>query len=260
VVHVNPLKARFAAGHKAYAAWTFSGNADIVEAVARAGYHAVILCLEHGPGDTGDLGHLLRAVTLAGAEPIVRVPSTDPAFLKRVLDGGARSIMVPMVETVDEARRVVAACRYPPRGTRGYAATVVRGSSFGWRKDYAKTAHEDLFLALQIESLGGVACAEEMAGLDGVDMIFIGPNDLAASMGHIEDMSQPAVLAAVDRGMAAVKRTGKPVGIVPHGGRDSSACAALGFDMVADVADMALIRLGAAADVARHGKAFGIGH
>lgn len=259
MVHVNPLKARFAAGHKAYGAWSFSGNADVLEALARAGYHAIVVCLEHGPGDSGDLGHLLRAVTLGGAEPIVRVPSGHADHLKRVLDGGARSIMVPMVDSLDDARAIVSACRYPPRGTRGYAATVVRGSRFGWRPDYAKTAHEDLFLALQVESLAGVACAREMAAIDGVDMVFIGPNDLAASMGYLEDLSQPAVLEAVDRCKAAVKAAGKPVGVVPHGGRDSSACAALGFDMVADVADTALVRIGAAADVARHGKAFGIG-
>jgi 4-hydroxy-2-oxoheptanedioate aldolase len=253
----NPLKARIAAGEKLLGAWVFSGNGDVAELMARAGYPVVILCLEHGPGDTADLANLLRAVEVGGAEPLLRVAAGDPVLLKRVLDQGARSIMVPMVESAEEARAIVAACRYPPLGRRGYAGTVVRASRFGMIEDYARTAQDDLFLALQIESAEGVENAEAIARVEGVDMIFLGPNDLAGTMGFLEKLETPAVLAAVDRVIAAARAAGKPIAVVPHAGRDAAACARMGFALVAGVADMALIREGAKADLAKHAAAFG---
>jgi 4-hydroxy-2-oxoheptanedioate aldolase len=252
----NPLRARIARGDKLLAAWLFSGSTDIAELLARAGYPVVLVCFEHGPGDTADLGDLLRAVRYGGAEPLLRVPSSDPIYLKRVLDGGARSLMVPMIESAEEARAVVAACRYPPLGRRGYAGTVVRASTFGLEEGYAARAHDDLFLALQIESAAGAANAAEIAAVEGVDMIFIGPNDLAGSMGYLERLSETPVLAAVDAVAAAVRAEGKPLGIVPHGGRDAAACAALGYSIVAGAADIGLVREGALADLARFGPAF----
>lgn len=255
---VNPIKARLKAGAKMLAAWVFSGDPDVAEILARAGYPVIVICYEHGIGDTADLGDLLRAVRAGGAEPLLRVPSADPGFLKRVLDGGARSIMVPMVESVAEARAIVDACRYPPLGRRGYAATVVRAGGFGYTADYAATAHEELFLALQVETPAGVEAAAGIAALDGVDMLFVGPNDLANFMGHPGRMDAAPVLAAIDRTIAAAKAAGKGLGIVPHAGRDASACASLGFDIVAGIADVAVLREAAVADVARHRAAFGM--
>jgi 4-hydroxy-2-oxoheptanedioate aldolase len=252
----NPLKRRLAAQEKLLGAWVFSSNADIAELMARAGYGFVVICFEHGPGETMDVAHLLRAVESGGAEPLLRVPSHDPAILKRVLDQGARSIMVPMVETEDEARAIVAACRYPPLGRRGYAGTVVRASQFGFRRSYAREAHDDLFLALQIESFKGVENVEAIAAVEGVDVIFIGPNDLANSMGYLEQIEEPKVLEAIGRTLAGTRKAGKPAAIVPHAGRDASACVAMGFAMVAGAADIALLREGATADIARHAKAF----
>lgn len=255
----NPIKRRLANEEKLLGAWVFSANADIAELMARVGYGFVVICFEHGPGETMDLAHLLRAIESGGAEPLLRVPSHDPALLKRVLDQGARSIMVPMVETADEARAIVDACRYPPLGRRGYAGSVVRASQFGFRQTYAREAHDDLFLALQIESFKGVENVEAIAAIDGVDLIFIGPNDLANSMGYLERIEEPKVLKAIDRTLAGARKAGKPVAIVPHAGRDASACAAMGFAMVAGVADIALLREGGKADIARHAKAFGLG-
>lgn len=254
----NPIKTRLAAGDKLLAAWLFSGSCDIAELLARAGYPVVLICYEHGPGGIAELGDLLRAVRVGGAEPLLRVPSHDPNLLKRVLDGGARSLMIPMVETAEEAQAIVAACRYPPLGRRGYAAGVIRASRFGFTADYGKRAHEELFLALQIESPKGVANAEAIARVDGVDMLFIGPNDLAGALGHFENAADRAVLTAIDEIVAAAKRAGKHLAIVPHAGRDATACAEMGFALVAGAADIALLREGAKADIAQHAKAYGL--
>jgi 4-hydroxy-2-oxoheptanedioate aldolase len=253
----NPLKRRIVEGRPTIGAWSMSGSPAIVEAMSHAGYDFVVICLEHGPGDTTDLGNLLRACQCGGAEPLVRVPWNDPVMLKRVLDLGARSLLIPMIETGEEARRAATACLYPPRGTRGYAAGVVRASRYGFEADYAMRAHEDLFVCVQIESERGVANAAGIAAAEGVDLVFIGPNDLAGSLGHIERMDHPDVVAAIETVERAARAAGKPLGTVPWPGHDASALAARGYALVAGAADMAFVRLGAAEDLARHRAAFG---
>ncbi len=254
----NPLRDRLAAGGKLLGLWLGTGRPEAAEIAALAGYHVVICDLEHAPGDTQDLAHLLRAVQLHGAEPMVRVPWNDPVILKRVLELGARSIMIPMVENADEARAAVAACRYPPRGRRGYAAGMIRASRYGFLDDYGANAHRELFLALQVETAGACARAGEIAEVDGVDMVFVGPNDLAGDLGHFENMGAPAVLSAIETAKAGAARAGKPIGIVPHAGKDATRLAAEGFSFVACGNDIAFLRQGCRADVAAHAAAYGI--
>ena len=249
MTYVNPIRQGISKGNTLLAAWLFSGSSDIGEILARAGYPVVIICHEHGTGVLANLGDVLRAVRFGGAEPLLRVPSHDPNYLKRVLDAGARSLMIPLVETADEAVALVAACRYPPRGRRGYAAGVVRASSFGALPNYGAQAHEELFLAVQIESAKGVANAAAIAAVEGIDMIFVGPNDLAGDLGFFENLDQPPVHHAIDHIATIVRAAGKSLGIIPYGGRNVADLTARGFSLIATAADFALIRDGARADL-----------
>ena len=254
----NPLREHLKAGGKLLGLWLSTGRPEAAEIAALAGYHVVIVDLEHAPGDTEALGHLLRAVECRGAFPMVRVPWNDPVILKRVLELGARSLMIPMVENRAEAEAAVAACRYPPRGRRGYAAGAIRASNYGFVADYAAHAHEELFLALQDETGVAAANAGEIAGVEGCDMVFVGPNDLAGNLGYLERMGEPPVLAAIEDAKAKTKARGKFLGIVPHAGKDASRLAAEGFDFVACGNDVIFLREATRADVARHAAAYGI--
>lgn len=251
----NQLRIRLTKGEKVQAAWLFSVDCDAAEVLGRAGYRVVIVDHEHGAGDLSNLPHVLRAVRSGGAEPLLRVPSHDLNHLKRVLDAGARTLMVPLVETAEEAEAIAAACRYPPHGQRGYAATLVRASGFGMRAGYGKGAAEELFLAVQIESAKGVANAAAIAAVEGIDMVFIGPNDLAGNLGCFEQLDAPKVDQAVDAIAAGVRSSGKFLGIIPYGKRDAGALARLGFSLIATAADLALLRDAARADCAAFAKA-----
>lgn len=253
----NTLRTRLLKGEIVQAAWLFSRDSDTAEILARSGYPVVIVDHEHGTGDLASLAHVLRAVRIGGGEPLLRVPSHDPNHLKRVLDAGARTLMVPLVETVEEAQAIVAACRYPPKGRRGYAAGVVRASAFGTRPDYGANAAGELYLILQIESAKGVANARAIAAVEGVDMIFIGPNDLAGNIGFFERLNEAKVDETVDAIAAAVKPAGKALGIIPYGNRGAGDLARRGFSLIATAADYAILREGARADCKSFAKAVG---
>ena len=171
-------------------------------------------------------GEVTLATTPTGAPllvAILRVPEGSDALLKRVLDRGFRSIIVPMVNSAQEAARIAAACRYPPLGRRGYAAPVVRGSGFGSVPGYAlHAAAEELLLIVQCEHADAVAGIEALAAVDGVDMVFIGPNDLAGSMGLLEQLEAPALHAAFQRVEQAVAASGKMLGTITGPGFDEN--------------------------------------
>tara|TARA_Y100000588_G_scaffold372919_1_gene446107 strand:+ start:3806 stop:4300 length:495 start_codon:yes stop_codon:yes gene_type:complete len=156
---------------------------SIVEMASHAGYDFIIIDNEHGQMTLDTTIDMMRAADLGTASSMVRVPGKDPDFLKRILDAGATSLMVPMIDTPQQAKSIVEACRYPPRGWRGFAAPAVRGSRYGLDNDYVEWAHEELFLCLQIESRLAVENSNEIASIDGVDMLFVGASDLSGSLG-----------------------------------------------------------------------------
>ena len=190
---------------------TASGSASpipaITEVLACMGYDFVVIDQEHGAGSLGDAVAMLRACDAAGCPAIVRVPWNDQVYLKRILDVGAQSLMIPMVETAGEAAAAVAACRYPPAGRRGYAAPSMRCSRYGRIEDYIQGANAQLLIICQIESAAAAGRAAEIAGVDGVDMVLIGVNDLAGSIGRLERLGEPEVDALVRQAEA-----GRPQG------------------------------------------------
>jgi 2-keto-3-deoxy-L-rhamnonate aldolase RhmA len=239
---MNPIKARLAAGEFVSAAWAELGNADAAEIMVRHGWPLIVIDGEHGVGDIEQWVAVARSVEAAGGEVVLRVPDGSDTVLKRVLDRGFRSILVPQVNTVEQARSVAAACRYPGLGRRGYAAPIVRASQFGARPDYARQeAHEELLLMVQCEHEDAVANLAEIVKVPGIDMIFVGPNDLAASIDHLERMSEPRPQALLAEIEAVAGKAGMPLGTVLGAGRDWADLKALGYSFVIGPNDVSLL-------------------
>jgi 4-hydroxy-2-oxoheptanedioate aldolase len=189
--------------------------------------------------------HLIRAVENAGGQTIVRVPWNDQVYLKRILDIGAQSLMIPMINDKASAEEAVAACRYPPQGRRGYAAPVLRASGYGVDEDYGKNANDELLLIAQIEHVDACDNIEEIAAVDGIDMLFIGPNDLAGSMGHFENMQHDDVTAKVAEIERRVTATGKMLGGFPIPGTPNDTAEQLGYRIIAGQADVWIFKTAA---------------
>lgn len=194
-------------------AWICSGSPLAAEIVAGSGLDWTLIDGEHSPIGLESILALLQAVAPYPITPLVRVPSADPAWIKQVLDVGAQNLLVPMVDSAAGAEAAVAATRYPPRGIRGVGSALARAGQFNRIDDYLHRAHEITSLSVQIESDAGVRNARAIAEVDGVDAIFIGPSDLAASMGLLGQQEHPDVVAAVERTIAEVGAAGKPVGV-----------------------------------------------
>jgi len=246
----NHLKKTIAAGEPAHGVWLQLGEPSIAEIASLAGYDFLILDNEHGPASIENTVHSMRAAQAGPATVMVRVPGQDPDYLKRVLDAGAEAIMVPMVETAEQARAVVAACKYPPTGRRGYSAPTVRASGYGADPDYAAKANDALFICVQIETDTAVAQAGAIAAVDGVDLVFIGVADLSGSIGLLGQPGRPEVDAQIRKAEAAVKAAGKPLGTIPRPGHTMVDLAAEGYRFLAGVADSGALRAAFTADVA----------
>lgn len=238
----NTLKARLKAGETVTAAWLDLGSADVAELLVHCGWDVVVVDCEHGAADISGAIDLIRAVEAAGGCAILRVPDGGETTLKRALDRGVQSIMVPMVQDAATARAIAQTCLYPPHGTRGYAAPILRASGYGAQTDYARTrAADDLLLMVQIEHVDAIPAIPEMAATPGIDMIFIGPNDLAATMGHLEDMTHPDVHAAINRAEALARDAGTMLGTVLWPDRDYPDLRDSGYRLIAGPCDVAML-------------------
>ena len=247
---VNTLKQKLAAAKPVVGMWASLPSPAIVEATSLAGYDFIIIDSEHGQLNLETTIEMMRACAVGTAEALVRVPGKDPDYLKRLLDAGCTSFMVPMVDTAEQAQAIVDACRYPPRGRRGYAAPIVRGSRYGLDADYIEWAHEELFLTLQIESAEAVGNADAIAAIDGVDQLFVGANDLSGSLGVLTQTSHPDVLAAIETVKAAAAAHGKTLGTIPRPDVSTADLAKTGFLLGAGGSDIYWVCEGAKADIA----------
>lgn len=247
----NRLKRRIAAGERLYGAWISTGSTANTELLASAGYDFLVIDQEHGAASIETAIEMMRACIVGGADPIVRVPWNDQVYLKRILDAGATSVMIPMIENEQEAKAAVAASLYPPYGRRGYAAPALRCSGYGKDAGYRANWHENLFLIAQIESAGAAERAESIARVDGVDMVLIGVNDMAGTIGKLEQLADPEVRALVAMAEANLKKVGKPYGTVPSAARTPEQLFAEGYALVAGAGDVPLLAAAARADLAR---------
>ena len=246
------LKARLRANGPGLACWLMLGSTAVSEIMARAGYDAVMIDMEHGPMEFGQATEMLRALNGFDVAPLARVPSNGPVDLKRILDTGVTGVMVPAVHSVADAERAVAGCRYPPKGHRGLAATVVRATGHGafWQ-DYLAEIERRLTLICQIESPQGLDAVEQIAAVDGVDMLFVGPFDLSAQLGYLGQPDHPEVQRAVERIERAAKAAGKLLGGIATPERGPEQLLQAGYNLLIPDADVAHLRQGAEASVAR---------
>ena len=194
-------------------AWICSGSPIAAEIVAGSGLDWTLIDAEHSPIGLESILALLQAVAPYPITPVVRVPSADATLIKQVLDVGAQNLLVPMVNTAEDAAAAVAATRYPPRGIRGVGSALARAGQFNRIENYLQRAHEITSLSVQIETDAAVQNARAIAEVNGVDAVFVGPSDLAASMGLLGQQEHPDVVAAVERAIAEVQAAGKPVGV-----------------------------------------------
>jgi 4-hydroxy-2-oxoheptanedioate aldolase len=210
---VNHFKRAIGAGRTQLGAWLVGGAPSTAEALGCAGFDFLVVDMEHTPVDTPEMVDILRTLAGTPAQAVVRLVWNDMVWLKRVLDGGAQTVLLPFVQNAEEARRAVACTRYPPDGIRGVAGAH-RASRFGTVPDYLKTAAQELCVMVQIETHAALDQLPAIAAVPGVDSIFIGPSDLAASMGLLGDIANPAVQEKLKLAAQQCKEAGKPCGIL----------------------------------------------
>ncbi|WP_199543037.1 HpcH/HpaI aldolase family protein [Paraburkholderia kururiensis] len=239
----NPLKERLKEAGPLYGLWLSMGSETAAEALAHAGFDWLLIDMEHTPNDSVDVTAQLRAIAAAHlpSEPVVRLPANEPWLVKRVLDVGARTVMFPNVESADQAAHAVRLTQYPsqstPEGLRGVAG-VVRAAAYGMRRDYLQTANAQIATIVQIESAQGLQEVERIAATPGVDCVFVGPADLAASLGHLGDSKHPDVQAAMAKVVAAARAAGIAAGIFALDVASARQYREAGFNFIALAADV----------------------
>jgi 2-dehydro-3-deoxyglucarate aldolase/4-hydroxy-2-oxoheptanedioate aldolase len=237
---VNHFKRAIASGKTPVGTWLSSASPSTAEALGCAGFDFLVLDTEHTPVDVPQMVEILRTIAGTPAQAIVRPPWNDMVMVKRALDAGAQTLLLPFVQNAEEAKRAVANTRYPTDGVRGVAGTH-RASRFGTIPNYFKVAASELCVIVQIETASALANLEAIAAVPGIDSIFVGPNDLAASMGHVGDIGSAAVQAKLAFAAKECQRLGKPCGIV--GGNPETVAQFLdyGYSWVAVASDMAMM-------------------
>ncbi len=224
--------------------WSSLASNLVAEILNPVGFDWILFDVEHAPNDIPLLLCQLQAMRGSTAEPVVRPEWNDAVGIKRLLDIGFRSFLVPMVQSADEARAAVAATRYPPEGIRG-VATINRAVSYGADPNYTATANSRVCVTVQIETARSLDNLEAICGVDGIDGIFVGPSDLAASLGHLGNPSAPPVQEAIRHVVKTAKRFGKPAGTLAPARDDALRYMDWGFSFVAIGSDIGLFRQGA---------------
>lgn len=221
--------------------WSCSGSALVTEVAAGSGLDWLLIDMEHSANTLESTLLQLQVVAAYPITPVVRVPSNDTVAIKQVLDLGAQNLIVPMVSSVDEARSAVAATRYPPHGVRGVGSALARSARWNRVDGYLQDSEKHVSLTVQIETAAGVEAAADIAAVEGVDAVFVGPSDLSASMGLLGQQTHPEVVAAVERVFEAVRRSGTRVGVNAFDPQAADGYIASGADFVAVGADVAML-------------------
>jgi len=246
----NSFKQALAEGRTQIGLWLALTSAYAAEVVAGAGFDWLVLDMEHSPNTLDSAFAQLQAVAPYPAEAVVRPSTNDVVQIKLLLDMGAQTLLVPYVQTVEEAQAAVAAMRYPPRGLRG-VASATRAAGFGRIADYGRKAEAELCLLVQVETAQALERLEAIAGVDGVDGVFIGPADLAASMGLIGQLGHPQVKGAVLGAIGRLKQMGKAAGVLSADPDFAEECLAAGATFVAVGLDAVILARGTDALVKR---------
>ncbi|WP_424630313.1 HpcH/HpaI aldolase family protein [Bradyrhizobium sp. SYSU BS000235] len=236
----NRFKSAIKQGKLQIGLWNSLCSPFATDVIADSGFDWILLDTEHAPNEIPNVLGQLQALSTSTATPIVRPAWNDTVLLKRVLDIGAQAVLVPFVQNAEEAKRAVAACQYPPSGVRGVTGSG-RASRFGRVKDYLKHANDEICVLVQVETSEAISHLEEIAAVPGIDGIFVGPADLAASMGHIGNSAHPDVQAAIQDVVTRLKKVGKPAGILTPNEAEADRYIDWGYTFVAVGSDLGLL-------------------
>ncbi|WP_353476066.1 aldolase/citrate lyase family protein (plasmid) [Salipiger sp. H15] len=237
----NPFKAALAQGGRLPGFWLSLCSPTVTEIAGGSAARWLLLDMEHAPNDLSMMADQLRAARAAGGpEPVVRPPFSEPVMTKRLLDIGARSLMFPMIQSAEMAAEAVRWTRYPPKGIRGHSGTI-RANRYGRQADYLQSYEDDLCIIVQVETPEAIAAIPEIAAVEGIDAIFIGPGDLASSMGRVGNVADASVQEAIRRATAACHEAGIPVGILGYGEEAARGYFEAGLNFVAIAGDAWLL-------------------
>jgi 2-dehydro-3-deoxyglucarate aldolase len=237
----NLFRADLRAGKRLIGCWCSLASPITTEVLGVAGFDWILLDGEHSPNDLITFIPQLMALKDSVSAPVVRPSWNNPVELKRLLDGGFCNFLIPFIESAEEAQRAVAATRYPPQGIRG-VSVAQRGNRYGTVPGYFEGVNEQICVMVQIESRKGVAAAAEIAAVDGVDGLFVGPSDLAAGLGHLGNANHSEVQQAMATVFAAARTAGKPTGILAGVEADARRYMAQGATFVAVGSDLGVLR------------------
>jgi 4-hydroxy-2-oxoheptanedioate aldolase len=249
----NPFKRALAAHRRQLGAFLALADAHSAELMAVAGFDWLLIDCEHAPNDLRLVLAQLQALAGYPVAPVLRLVDHDAARIKQVLDLGVQSLLAPMVDSAEQARGLVAAMHYPPRGIRGVGAGMARAARWGAVTDYYANAPGELCLAVQIETRAGLDALDAIAAVDGVDGVFLGPADLAAALGHLGQPTHPEVRAAIESALPRIRAAGKAAGVYCADAQIAAEYAALGASFFLIAADAILLRTAAQAAIARFG-------
>lgn len=238
----NKLKAALARGEMQIGTWLNLMSPAAAEMAAAAGFDWCLIDGEHAPYDITAILAQLRALAPFDASPVVRVPVGEAWIIKQVLDLGAQTLLVPMIDTAEQAAQMAAACRYAPVGMRGMGAAVARASGFGANTSYIAEADAQICLLVQAETGAALDNIDEIAATDGVDGVFIGPADLSADMGYPGNPAAPEVRAAIKQAIGRIRAAGKAAGILHFKASDFAYYQDLGVTFMGISSDASLLR------------------
>lgn len=251
--HRNAFKDALARCERQVGLWCSMASPISAEILAGAGFDWIVIDGEHAPNDIPLLVSQLQAMRGGTAEPVFRIPWNEPVIIKRALDAGARSLLIPFVQNAEEARKAVAAARYPPLGIRG-VAVVPRANDFGRVRDYHRNAHLETCILVQLETRAALKEIEAIAAVDGIDGMFIGPSDLAADFGHLAENKHPEVQAAIGDAAKRIRSTGRSAGTLSGNLDDVEPLFEMGFNFTAAGSDVGLLARVAESVAARFRK------
>ena len=237
----NRFRQNLLAGKPLIGCWCSLASHITTEVLGVAGFDWLLLDGEHSPNDVATFIPQLMALKDSVSAPVVRPSWNNTVEIKRLLDAGFYNFLIPFIQSADEARSAVAATRYPPQGVRGVSVSQ-RSNRYGSVPDYLKQVNDNICVVVQIESRAGMEAAGDIAAVDGVDCVFVGPSDLAAGLGHLGNPGHPDVQAAMQRIYAAVKAQGKPVGTLAPVEADARRYMEMGATFVAVGSDLGVFR------------------
>jgi 4-hydroxy-2-oxoheptanedioate aldolase len=251
----NPFKAALKTGQLQIGCWLGLADPYVSEISAGAGFDWLLIDAEHAPNDLRSIVAQLQVIAAHQSHAVVRPPIGETWVIKQLLDGGAQTLLVPMIESGKQAEQLVSAVTYPPHGIRGVGSSLARASNFSAIPDYLQTAREEVCLLLQVENRAGVAALDDILAVDGVDGIFIGPSDLAADMGYIGEPGHPDVQATITDCLSKIGASGKAAGILAPDLNLAQRYIDLGATFVAIGVDVTLFAK-SMRDLAARGQAF----